>query len=129
MVRLRAGTDVDLYRFGGDQADWVIARFPEREILVAERNGAVIGLGSILWDVRGHCWVFFDALTLRYRKTMHQQALLLMAGLKETEDVIYGWREERLTSSRWLTRLGFRYAGYVDEETGLEVWRWRRSQQ
>jgi hypothetical protein len=119
---LRRANEADVIRFCGvATARRFFERFPDWYGEVGERNGAIHGFGGCGWDLKGRCWVFCCSDGYRAGKTAHGAALSLLADLKTVVTTIYAWRDDYVTSERWLRRLGFRHMDNID---GEEVWSW-----
>jgi hypothetical protein len=117
-MRLRDATDADFWRLcrTDPPAHW----FGQ----VVERDGVLLGLGVVFWDLDGKAWVSVARRGRVPTITAHRAVRKVLASLAEIgEREARTFCDENIPGARlWLQRLGF-----VEGETinGRTVWIWR----
>lgn len=96
-----------------DDADFISFYNKEPPLLwlgfVAERDGALVGFGTVLWDDWGHALGFIDRREPVSAFTMHRSVLRMLEVLKAVgEPALYvGCDDTVPKAAAWLRRLGF----------------------
>ncbi len=115
----RLATPDDFVRFYG--------RAPPEEWcgFTAERDGVLLGMGSIYWDQWGRAWLFFNRANIHVPAiTMHRLAKRAIRDLATTfhEEVVHAFCDTEIANAdKWLERLGFKPA----PEMGGPVMVWK----
>lgn len=110
----------DFERFYGKAVSW------SGRSIVAERDGEIIGIGSIVYQRGSMHGIRLDIRdeARSYKVTMHRAALQLLDMARRLNiPALAAIRDATEPhSAKWLARLGFEHAG--DDEAG-EIWIWR----
>ncbi len=119
MISVRLATPEDLRDFARcDLPEWCV----EWVAYVAEKDGCLIGLGTIIWDKWGRTWAAFDRRGAISPFLMHRLAKRTIAHLREVGiKSLYAECGDVPGAVKWLRRLGFRPAPVVPGASG-KVW-------
>jgi hypothetical protein len=91
---------------------------------VAERDGVIVAISLVTWDIHERAWVWFDAKEPLSPIAMHRRALSTFAVLREVgEPVVYAFCSQTTPgAAKWLDRLGFRPMPELTMEPDHPVW-------
>ncbi len=114
----RLATAADFERFYGKQPpdEWFG--------VTAERDGVLLGMGSVVWDKWGRAWLFFNRGQGASALAMHRLALWVMRDLQTTfrETTVFAFCDETIAGAdKWLQRLGFKPAPEI--EAPVMIWK------
>ncbi len=79
--------------------------------VTAERDGVLLGMGSVVWDRWGRPWLLFNRGVPDVPAiAMHRLARWVMRDLRQTfrEEEVFAFCDEKIAGAeKWLRRLGF----------------------
>ena len=114
----RLASQADFVRFYGidPPAEWFG--------VLGERDGVILGMGSVVWDKWGRPWLFFNrGRSAVSAVAMHRLAKWVMRDLRTTfdENIVHAFCDQTISGAEnWLRRLGFKPA--PEMEGPVMIW-------